>query len=286
MSDLLIELNNNDMREFWNGIGGRKWVSYQDRLDSSLIAFGHEAMTTAQIAPGEQVLDIGCGCGDTSLEIAAKIGPSGKVTGVDVSKVILNQAQERAYSISNINFVCVDAQYCDFEPLACDLVYSRFGVMFFSDPGAALGNIRKALKPGGRMVFVCWQPIKQNQWINLPLEIATKYAPPPPPSSSQDPGAFSFGDTRRIKEVLEVAGFSSVLIRPYNTKFNLGHSLIEAVDFISTIGPSSYLMDDSGIDANIKAGFLRELHQTLSLYATEHSVSLDASAWIVSAVNQ
>lgn len=274
-----------DMYEFWNGIGGRKWVNYQNILNFSLEAFGCEAMRVAQITSCEHVLDIGCGCGDTSLEIANKVGPNGKVTGIDVSNVILNLAQEHAISISNLHFECVDAQQCDFEPLMCDLAYSRFGVMFFNEPAKAFANIRKALKPGGRLVFVCWQTIKNNQWISLPLEIAAKFLAPPPRPKPQDPGPFSFGDPKRITEILESAGFNAISIKPYSAKFNLGENPIEAADFISTIGPTSYLMDDTDTDALTKAHFINELQQALALYESNRGIDLNASTWIVSALN-
>ena len=284
MSSQMSE-SNNDMREFWNGIGGHKWINYQKILNSSLETFGREAMIVAKATSCDHVLDIGCGCGDTSIEIARKVGPKGKVTGIDVSEVILNQAQEHALTMTNLNFECVDAQYYDFDPQVCDLAYSRFGVMFFDDPGAALGNIRKALKPGGRMVFVCWQPVKNNQWINLPLDIAAKFLAPPPPSGPEVPGPFSFGETKRITEILEIAGFNSISISPYNAKFNLGKNSIEAADFISSIGPSSYLMDNPDTDEITKTNFINDLRQTLALHETRNGIDLNAATWIVSAFN-
>ncbi len=283
----MSEVYSSDMAEFWNEEGGRKWVNFQEILDSSLSHFGHEAMDIAEIRPGEKVLDIGCGCGDTTLEMAQRVGRNGQVTGVDLSTIILEQAKYKITSMLKpvVNFNCVDAQSHDFTPQTYDLIFSRFGVMFFNDPVAAFHNMRLALKPNGRLVFICWQSLHENQWVSLPLQVAGNYAPLPTPSPPNEPGPFSFGASLRITEILKGAGYKSPSIQQYVTKFNLGRTPEKAAKFISTIGPASFLMDDPDIGYDIKISFMEELCQALALHQTDLGVELDAASWVVSASN-
>jgi len=285
MSQILAQKNNDDMVEFWNGVGGRKWVSYQNRLDQSLLDYGRAAMLSAEIMSGHYVLDVGCGCGDTSLDIAGIVGQTGQVTGVDVSELILQQAKMRIKNASspNVEFACRDAEYFNFEKQKYDVVYSRFGVMFFSDPTAAFTNLGNALKPGGRLAFICWQSVSANQWVSLPLEVASKYAPAPPPPGDE-PGPFSFADKGRLTNIIECAGFCSVSIQEFTSNFILGETAEDAAKFVSTVGPASYLRDDPDIEEKMKGYFLNELSQTLRMYKTSEGIELAASTWLVSAI--
>lgn len=278
---------NSDMSEFWNGDGGRKWVRFRDRVDISLIPFGQEAMAAAAMTSGERVLDIGCGCGDTSFEIDRRVGPNGHVQGIDISKPILAQARNRAAAAvqSDIHFECADAQAHRFEPMAFDVVFSRFGVMFFADPVTAFGNIRRALKPGGRMAFICWQPVKDNEWVSLPLQVAANHLPLPPPQDPEEPGAFSFGDVNRITRILAAAGFVDTSVERFDTGFNVGANLNEAVSFLTQMGPASGVIDKPDVDDMTRARIVAELRDTIAPYETEHGVILGAATWIVTARN-
>ena len=144
--------------EYWNSPVGDRWVDIQESQDRMLGPLGETAMAAAEIAPGHHVIDIGCGCGTTTLELAHRVGTSGHVFGIDVSTPMLERARQRAASEEalSIDLQNRDAATYQFEPQAYDRVYSRFGVMFFTDPAAAFANIRTALKPGGRLAFVCW----------------------------------------------------------------------------------------------------------------------------------
>ncbi|MFV2031604.1 MAG: class I SAM-dependent methyltransferase [Gammaproteobacteria bacterium] len=281
------QIVNAEMSEYWNGKGGEKWVKFQNRLDASLLPFGHEAMNAAAINRGERVLDIGCGCGDTSYEIAQKTGPGGYVEGVDISDVILNQARSRTASAaqSNINFKNADAQCHPFDPKVFDLVYSRFGVMFFDDPTVAFGNIRRALKPGGRIVFICWQPLNANQWVSLPLDVAANHMALPPPPEPDDPGPFSFGDLKRLERILVDSGFVDSSIKPFSTGFKVGPDLDEAVSFLTVMGPASAVIDEPEVDDMTRSKIIEELRDTLAPYETTPGVELGAATWIVTASN-
>jgi len=251
----------------------------------SLQLFGRQAMSVAMLVEGERVLDIGCGWGDTSFEMARSVGLNGYVQGNDISGLILKKARRRIgiEQHTNINFECADAESHHFNSKVFDVVYSRFGVMFFKDPVAAFKNIRKVLMPDGRMIFICWQSIKSNQWVSLPLEITEKYVYVPQPDDPEAPGGFSFGDVNRVQYILDEAGFADIQIKPFITKFNLGHDLDIAISFLFHIGPASSVTGDPGIESATKKDISDDLRNSLLLYKTLQGVELDAATWIVTA---
>jgi len=281
------ESSNVEMSEYWNGSGGKRWLNFQERIDSSLISFGQKVMEAVAITDGERVLDIGCGCGDTSLEIALKVGSSGRVEGLDISEVILQQARKRTASEErdNINFECADAQTYRFESNVYDVAFSRFGVMFFDDPVVALGNIRQSLKLGGRIAFICWQPINENQWVNLALDVAANHIPLPLPSNPEDPGPFSFGDTNRVERILAKAGFVNTRIKNFNTLFNVGADIEEAVTFLTNIGPTCAAIEAAEAGDVARQRIMDELRYLIASYKTEQGIELGAAAWVVTATN-
>jgi len=280
-------ITNIDMKEYWNGDGGREWVRFQNRIDESLIPFGKKAMAVAKFLPGERVLDIGCGCGDTSFEIARQVGANGYVQGIDISELVLKRARirEATESLGNVNFECSDAQIYDFENMDFDVVFSRYGVMFFDDPEAAFKNIRKALNPGGRMAFICWQSVKANEWVRLPLDVASQYVQLPEPPDPENPGGFSFGDAARVKRILSTAGFINISIRQFNETFNVGKNLDEAVKFLSSIGPASVAIGAPEVDDVTRHSFISALHDFLGAHLTADGIKLNAATWIVTADN-
>jgi len=278
---------NVDMKEYWNGDGGREWVRFQNRIDEGLIPFGLKAMTVANFLPGERVLDIGCGCGDTSFEIARQVGATGYVQGIDISELVLERARNReaTESLGNVNFECSDAQIHDFEKMGFDVIFSRYGVMFFDDPEAAFKNIRRALNSKGRMTFICWKPVKENQWVSLPLDIASNYVQLPEPSDPESPGGFSFGDAARVMRILSAAGFINISIQQFHETFNVGENLDEAVKFLSSIGPASVAMGAPEVDDVTRHRFNSALHDFLGTHLTADGIKLNAATWIVTADN-
>ncbi|MFM8754728.1 MAG: class I SAM-dependent methyltransferase, partial [Phenylobacterium sp.] len=164
---------NEAQEAYWNDLAGRTWAALQDRIDRQIRPLGLAAMDRLAPSPGETVLDIGCGCGDTSLELARRVGPEGEVLGLDISGLMLEVARRRAAEAgaSALEFRQADAQVAAL-PGGRDAVFSRFGVMFFADPPAAFANLRRALRPGGRLGFVCWRPLAENLWMRLPAETA------------------------------------------------------------------------------------------------------------------
>ncbi len=153
---------NSDQIEFWNGLAGERWVRHQNELDAMIGGIGDDVLARAQISEGERVLDVGCGCGHTTLEIARQVGKSGSVTGIDISAMMLDHARTRADAagVENVEFLNADAATQQFPETGFELLFSRFGVMFFSDPVAAFKNLASAIKPGGRLAFACWRPAR------------------------------------------------------------------------------------------------------------------------------
>ncbi len=273
---------NQDQKEFWNGAGGSSWVSGQEEMDRFLSPFTEQLMKHAVPAAGEQVLDIGCGTGDTSLRAATAVGTSGHVHGVDISQPMLDLAKTRAASTgaAQVTFAVVDAQS---EQLgdAADLVISRFGVMFFEEPVTAFKNIHAHTKPGGRMVFICWQPVRENEWVHIGLGIAKKHVEFPPPPDPHAPGPFAFADIDRTLGILGDAGWKDASAEPFSTRLNQGSSARDGAESLMLRGPISRVMMDR-TDAE-KEAVLSDLADAMESKMVDGKVMLGAGVWIVSA---
>jgi len=235
------------------------------------------------VRPGERVLDVGCGVGQTTLELAERVGPSGSVLGIDISTPMLARARERARAagLANVRFENADAQTHAFTPESVDLVYSRFGVMFFADPTAAFANLLRALRPGGRLAFVCWQAMTENAWMRESLAAVLKHVAPPPPADPHAPGPFAFADAARVRGILERAGFRAVRHEAVPGQLSLGASLDEAVSFAVEIGPASRLLKEAPEAA--RAAAVAELRKALEAHVTPKGVDLGYATWIVTA---
>ena len=280
--------SNIKMHDFWVGTGGQKWLRFQEILSKGLTVFGRKAMLAAAFSSGERVLDIGCGCGDTSFDITRLIGDKGYVEGIDISNLMINEARRRDIIDFhyNINFKCADVQSQNFESMIYDVAYSRFGVMFFNDPVAAFSNIQQILQPDGRLAFVCWQPVTENQWVRLPLEVTANHVSLPTPPDPDEPDAFSFGALYRVERILEMAGFVDISIEPFITKFNIGANLEEAVTFLTHMGPASSVIESIDLDSKIRAQIVADLFKVIAPYETDDGVNLEAATWVVTAKNK
>jgi SAM-dependent methyltransferase len=278
---------NAEQIEYWNQTSGSKWVALQEVIDAQIRPLGLAAMDRARIAPGESVIDIGCGCGDSSLELAERVGAGGSVLGFDLSAVMLARARERARErgISNVSFVQADAQTHRFEGASHDVLFSRFGVMFFADPVPAFTNIRRALVPGARLAFVCWQELKRNAWMLVPVLAISKHVELPPPPEPGSPGPFAFADAERLRGILTKAGFESVSIEPEERTLALagGGDLDQAVDLALQLGPTGRLL--AGAEAAVRDRARESVRDALAPYAGAAGVSLDCAAFVVTARN-
>jgi len=276
---------NADMSEFWNGANGLKWVEFQDMMDVSLMPLGHRAMTAGKVSDGDRVIDVGCGCGDTSLELARRVGAGGHVLGVDISTPMLARAESRAAAQKNVAFMNGDAQACAFEAAAFDVVFSRFGVMFFDSPVVAFENLKSALKPGGRIAFVCWRAARDNPWVRLPLEVIANHVPLPAPSPPGEPGEFGFADGQRVNRILADAGFTETSVEKLDMPITVagGGGIDETIAFFFEMGPSGRAIAAADADEGTKSRIAADLRDALTPHATKNGVVMDTATWIVTA---
>src|SRR5437879_2682938 len=277
---------NAEQIRYWNETAGPKWVAYQQLLDTQLSALGSQTMDRAQIRPGDRALDVGCGCGDTTLELARRVGPGGRVLGVDVSAAMVARAagSAREAGLANVRFENADAQTHRFPAAEFDLLYSRFGVMFFADPVAAFTNLRAALGPGGRLAFVCWQALRENPWLFLALQAAAQHLTLPPPSAPDAPGPFSLANPERLRGIVARAGFERIALEDLRTTLTLGGGTLEqAVRFLTEgVGPVSSILREA--DPALRPTVAAAVRAAIAPFHTPEGVRLGSAAWIVTAL--
>jgi SAM-dependent methyltransferase len=268
--------------DYWNGRQGERWVAHQESLDRVWRPVGDAVIERAAPLRGERVIDIGCGCGGMALELVARVGPTGSVVGIDVSGPMLARARERALSqgASNLEFVQSDASTHRFAGNA-DLAFSRAGVMFFADPVAAFTNLRRALRPGGRTVFVCFRDRELNTWMTVPLSAAASVVGAEAPAPPHEPGPFALSDEGRLRAILQGAGFVGTLCEPLDHDLVLGADVALAADFSIHAGPTARVLADANTE--IRERVRDVVMQSLSRYASSTGVSLRAATWVVKA---
>ncbi|MDZ4759948.1 MAG: methyltransferase domain-containing protein [Alphaproteobacteria bacterium] len=276
--------DNSEQVAEWNGPLGLRWASLNAETDRIVAAFGDAALRIARAQAGERVIDIGCGCGDTSIVLSQAIGPEGIVLGVDVSEPMLAVARARASQLDlpQPSFQEGDAATSDL-PRGMDLLFSRFGVMFFAAPVPAFAHLRCSLRDTGRMTFVCWRAPRENSWAMAPL-IAARQALgfTAPPSDPFAPGPFAFADANRVRAILLEANFQDVQIDPFDAPVYLGNTPRSAAEGAARLGPLSRLIRETGAD---QAPLIVDAVETAlaPLALGDGSVSLQGAAWIVSA---
>lgn len=283
----MSETPNAEMIRYWNEVSGPKWVALQEIIDRQIAPLGERALTRAALARGERVLDVGCGCGASSLAAARQVGPGGSVLGVDLSAPMLARATERAAQegLTNVRFLQADAQ-TESLPERFDVLVSRFGVMFFDEPPLAFANLRRALRPGGRLSFVCWQALGRNAWMSVPLAAVATVLPLPPPPAPDAPGPFAFADADRVRGILQQAGFEDVAIEGAEDRLAVGPGDLEgAVGFLLSMGPAAVLLRQSPDAASRQAAVESAVREALRSHLTPSGVVMPSASWIVTARN-
>ena len=276
--------DNEAQREYWDGAGGRHWVDQAERYDRLNERYGARLLSALDPQPGERVIDVGCGNGALALAVAARVRPGGEVVGLDLSGPMLDVARKRAASesLDNARFEHGDAQVHALPPASFDAITSRFGVMFFADPVAAFANLAGATRPGGRLVFSCWQDITKNEWLMVPAGAALAYVPFPEMGEPGAPGPFALAEPGRIESVLSDAGWSDVSVEDAEEPMPIGTSVDDAVAFLRTTDLAETLMKD--VDEEVAASAWRAVADALEAHAGADGVVLRGSAWIVRAV--
>ena len=280
----MSEVNKNQ-KDFWSGKGGDIWVERQNAMDTMLSPLGEAALNKLNFNEEENVLDIGCGCGHTTLNIAKRIGTSGNVTGLDISQPMLKRAKESTFemSITNASFKCVDVQTEDLGDQIYSAAFSRFGVMFFEDSIAAFKNINKSLISGGYLSFVCWQSPAVNPWQSLFIQVVKKFLdlPSPPPRS---PGPFAFMESEYVSSILEESKFQDITIEGHEAEVNMfsGRSLSDSVkDYISINPVVTQMLKESS--ENQIAEIVNSGIEAFSPYYSEKGLIFPSATWLVTA---
>jgi SAM-dependent methyltransferase len=278
--------DNSEQIAEWNGALGQRWVTMQREIDRIVVPFGDAALKAAAPQPGERVIDVGCGCGDTSIEIARIVGEAGAVLGIDVSQPMLEVARSSGTlaNCAHLAFRHGDASEAAL-PANTDLLFSRFGVMFFGHPSQAFSHLRKSLRTGGRCVFVCWRAPRDNAWAMTPLSAArTAMGVTPTPADPDAPGPFAFADEERLRAILSGAGFGAIDVQRFDATLSLGATPRSAAEGAVQIGPVSRFVREVGVEH--LPIILDAVERTLAtLAAPDGHVTLNGSTWIVSAAN-
>jgi SAM-dependent methyltransferase len=277
---------NSDQAEAWGGEEGRHWVAYADAYDAMSGPFNDGLLGAAEIAAGEQVLDVGCGCGATTFE-AARRARDGFALGIDLSGPMLAVASRRAreLALTNVSFVCGDAQVYPLEPGRHDVAISRFGVMFFADPVVAFANIGRSLKAGGRIAFVCWQEMLANEWIALPGMALAAYVPLPDLGEGAGPGPFSLAEPTRIEAILESAGFADTRVQKRRASMKLpGSTPGEFERFLRALPVVRHILADADPEAAKRA--VRAVLEVLEPRFGSDGLHLEGATWLVTAMRR
>ncbi|MCA9000825.1 MAG: methyltransferase domain-containing protein [Planctomycetes bacterium] len=273
---------NEAQQENWNGPGGQNWVRYQRAIDQAIGVFGEAGLNALSPAEGEHIIDVGCGAGTMSMELARRVGPPGKVLGLDFSLPLLTLARERCAPHANVTLLHGDAG----EPRSdrdFDALFSRFGVMFFEDPARSFANLRETLGPDGRLAFITWQARERNPWVLEPTKCMLPFLPEPPvPPAPNSPGPFGLGDPDFAREQLEQAGFQGVEFQSVEAPMIFStEGVAAAVDFEMNIGPAARLAKD--LDESSIRGMREAYARLFEQNCQGQTVTLPAAAWLVTA---
>lgn len=276
------EQSNADQLAFWNGVGGRTWVVRQSHTDTTLAPVSEALLGFAAPRAGERVLDVGCGCGATTLDFARAVGPTGRVAALDISAPMLAEGKARAEAarIANVDWREADAATAALDEF--DLLVSAFGVMFFGDPVAAFTRMRSAASPSARMAFVCWRPLDENPWLSTAMQAVATHLPPRPKADPEAPGMFAFANPQRVSRILTAARWAPPRLEKLDLNIDIaaGLGLNEAVVQLTKIGAINSWLRDQPTD--VVSAAVASVREALAPHVDGSSVRLPAAMWLVS----
>ena len=270
--------------EYWNTVAGPRWVGLAGFVEKRVQKVNDLLLARSAVAPGEKVLEVGCGTGAATVPLAEAVGDTGEVVGIDISEPMLAAARERIShsGLRNITLLKADAQVHTFEPNRFDLIASRFGVMFFADPTAAFRNLLGAMRPAGRLCFACWAALEDNPHWLIPYEVALRHLGPPAPKPPHAPGPMAFADPEYLRSVLESAGYREVEIRR-ETPDIIGGSPSEEAEYACIMGPSHRLIDEKQPQESIRELIKQEMTEAFAAYAKGEKMVLPSTIFLVTA---
>jgi ubiquinone/menaquinone biosynthesis C-methylase UbiE len=280
--------SNDEAIQAWNGVLYERFVAFRHIVTTGLGAHGEAALSWQPPRPGERVLDIGCGFGDTSQQIAGLVGPDGSVLGIDAAERFVETAREEAQEagLGNVRFMVGDVQATTFEE-RFDYAFSRMGTMFFANPVVALRNVREAMEPGGRLCMVVWRRKSENPWLARAEEVVERFVTEDEDSDEPTcgPGPFSMGDADTTTDILRHAGYEQITLRRCDIEIAIGDDIDEAIEMVMALGPAGEVLRLAGEDAvRLRPQIAAALREALTEFAGDGgAVSAPASTWIVSA---
>jgi ubiquinone/menaquinone biosynthesis C-methylase UbiE len=278
-----------DFVQFWNTVLAPKFIRFRHILVGGLTLHSEAIFPTLPVRLGDRALDVGCGFGDTAIKLARLVGPKGEVVGVDCCDAFLEIADKdiRASGLTNIRLMRGDAEIA-LPPDEFDFVFARFGTMFFANPVAGLRNMRRSLRPGGRMVHIVWRNRADNPWLSMARDVVLRFLPPPGPDAlTCGPGPFSMSDEATVRAMMKVAGYADVEFRRVDAPVFVGNDVQDAIDFQLAIGPAGEVFREAGAIAEEKRPQI-EAALAAAIDQQKHSaqgIVMDSSSWVISGVN-
>lgn len=275
--------------QFWNEVLAPKFIRFKHILVDGLSRHSAAVFPTLPVHPGDHVLDVGCGFGDTAIRLADMVGPTGQVVGVDCCDAFLDhaRAEVRSRGLANVCFVRADAEIA-LPTSQFDFVFARFGTMFFANPVAGLRNMRKALKPGGRMVHIVWRTRADNPWLSMAKDVVLQFLPAPGADAQTcGPGPFSMADETTVRAMMKSAGYEQIEFRRVDAPVLVGKDVKDAIAFQLAIGPAGEVFREAGAlaeaqRAEIEAALAEAINRQK---VAADGVVMDSSSWVISAIN-
>lgn len=274
--------------DFWNDVLVPKFTKYRHVLVGGLTLHSAKIFPSLRLKAGDKVVDAGCGWGDTAIEIARRVGPSGSVLGIDCCEAFLESGRRdaKAAGLDNVTFLEADVQSYPFKPVH-DFCFSRFGTQFFENPVAGLRNMRASLRPGGIMTMIVWRGIGDNPWLGLAKNVVLKFLPPPGENAAScGPGPFSMANPDVVKKQLEIAGYTDIEFERIDAYVKVGNDLDDAVAFQLALGPAGEVYREAGAEAERRHDEIAAaLKAELAKYVSPNGILMDSSSWKVTARN-
>jgi ubiquinone/menaquinone biosynthesis C-methylase UbiE len=275
--------------DFWNEVLVPKFIRFKHVLVDGLTHHSDAIFPTLRVKEGDSVLDVGCGFGDTAMKLADRVGPTGRVLGVDCCDAFMDYGRKEAAEegLDNVSFANGDVLIMPFEP-EYDFVFSRFGTMFFSNPVAAMRNMRTAMKPGATMTHIVWRTPDDNPWLSMAKEVVLGFLPPPGEDARTcGPGPFSMANQEMVTGMMKSAGYENIDFERVDAPVLVGKTIQDAVDFQLALGPAGEVFREAGDEAEDKREQIEAaLAEAIDAQKREaDGIVMDSSSWVISATN-